>query len=250
MNVYMQVRRACLVEGKSVRGAAREFGLNRRTIQKMVENALPPGYCRKQRPCKPKLEPHFEFIDQILSDDKRCPKKQRHTARRIFARLREERGYKGGYTIVREYVAKQRVRSKEMFCPLVHRAGEAQVDFGEALVIIGGIKQKAHLFVMDLPQSDACFVKAYPRENTEAFCEGHVSAFGFFGGVPRRILYDNTTIIVVQILGDGKRRKTRSFCELQSHYLFEEGFARVGKGNDKGKVENLVGYVRRNFFSL
>ena len=81
---------------------------------------------------------------------------------------------------------------------------------------------------MDLPQSDGCFAKAYPRENTEAFCEGHVSAFEFFGGVPRKILYDNTKIIVVRILGDGKRQKTRAFCELQSHYLFEEGFARVG----------------------
>ena len=247
MNVYMRVRRACLVEGKSVRGAAKEFGLNRRTVKKMLDQSVPPGYQRKYNPPKPKLGPHLEFIDQILIDDKRCPKKQRHTAKRIFVRLREEQGYGGGYTIVKEYVAKQRVRSKEMFCPLTHQPGDAQADFGEAWVIIGGIKQKAHLCIMDLPQSDGCFAKAYPRENTEAFCDGHVSAFEFFGGVPRKILYDNTKIIVVRILGDGKRQKTRAFCELQSHYLFEEGFARVGKGNDKGKVENLVGYIRRNF---
>ena len=132
MNVYMRVRRACLVEGKSVRGAAKEFGLNRRTVKKMLDQAIPPGYQRKYNPPKPKLGPHLEFIDQILKDDKKCPKKQRHTAKRIFVRLREEEGYKGGYTMVKEYVAKQRIRSKEMFCPLTHQPGDAQADFGEA----------------------------------------------------------------------------------------------------------------------
>lgn len=247
MNVYMRVRRACLVEGMSVRGAAREFGLNRRTVQKMLDQSIPSGYQRKYTPPKPKLDPHLEFIDQILKDDKHCPKKQRHTIKRIFVQLKEERGYEGGYTIVRDYVAQHHIRDKEMFCPLTHQPGNAQADFGEAWVIIGGVKQKAHFFVIDLPQSDGCFAKAYPRENTEAFCEGHVSAFEFFEGVPKKILYDNTKIIVVRILGDGKRQKTKAFCELQSNYLFEEGFARVGKGNDKGKVENLIGYIRRNF---
>jgi hypothetical protein len=100
---------------------------------------------------------------------------------------------------------------------------------------------------MDLPHSDACFVVAYPAETTEAFCDGHVRAFAFFGGVPQSILYDNTKIAVARILGDGKRQRTRVFTELQSHYLFEDRFGRPGKGNDKGKVEGLVGYARRNF---
>ena len=88
---------------------------------------------------------------------------------------------------------------------------------------------------------------AYPAETTEAFCDGHVQAFTFFGGVPKSILYDNTKIAVARILGDGKRQRTRVFSELQSHYLFEDRFGRPGKGNDKGKVEGLVGYARRNF---
>ena len=131
--------------------------------------------------------------------------------------------------------------------PLSHAPGQAQCDFGEAVVIIGGVEHKAHYFILDLPHSDGCFVKAYPAETTEAFLDGHVSAFAFLGGVPQSILYDNTKLAVARILGDGRRKRTRAFTELQSHYLFEDRFGRPGKGNDKGKVEGLVGYARRNF---
>ena len=131
--------------------------------------------------------------------------------------------------------------------PLSHPPGHAQCDFGEALVIIGGVEQKAHCFVLDLPHSDGCFVKAYPAETTEAFLDGHVSAFAFLGGVPRSILYENTKLAVARILGDGRRKRTQAFTELQSHYLFDDRFGRPGKGNDKGKVEGMVGYMRRNF---
>ena len=109
------------------------------------------------------------------------------------------------------------------------------------------MERKAHYFVLDLPHSDGCFIKAYPAETTEAFLDGHVSAFSFLGGVPQSILYDNTKLAVARILGDGRRKRTRAFTELQSHYLFEDRFDRPGKGNDKGKVEGMVGYVRRNF---
>ena len=107
--------------------------------------------------------------------------------------------------------------------------------------------RKTHYFVLDLPHSDGCYVKAYPAETTEAFCDGHVSAFAFLGGVPQSILYNNTRLAVAKILGDGRRKRTRVFSELVSHYLFEDRFGRPGKGNDKGKVEGLVGYARRNF---
>ena len=131
--------------------------------------------------------------------------------------------------------------------PLSHPPGHAQCDFGEALVIIGGVEQKAHYLILDLPHSDGCFVKAYPAETTEAFLDGYVSAFAFLGGVPQSILYDNTKLAVARILGDGRRRRTRAFTELQSRYLFDDRFGRPAKGNDKGKVEGMVGYVRRNF---
>ena len=184
-------------------------------------------------------------------DDHLVPGKQRHTAKRIFERLRDEYGFDGGYTIVKDYVREHRRQTKEMFIPLSHWQGHAQWDFGEALVVIGGVQQKAHCFVLDLPHSDGCFVKAYPAETTEAFLDGHVSAlalaFAFLGGVPQSILYDNTRLAEARSLGDGRRQRTRAFTELQSHYLFDDRFGCPGKGNDKGKVEGLVGYARRNF---
>jgi len=175
--------------------------------------------------------------------------KQRHTAKRIFERLRDEHGYAGGLTVVKDHVRIARGRLRETFVPLAHPPGHAQVDFGEAVAVIGGVRQKIHFFCMDVPQSDAPFVKSYPAETTEAFLNGHVSAFAFFGGVPLSILYDNTTLAVSKICGDGKRERTRAFTELQSHYLFRDRFGRPGKGNDKGKVEGLVKYARSNFMT-
>ena len=134
-----------------------------------------------------------------------------------------------------------------MFVPLTHGPGHAQCDFGEAWAVIAGVECKVHYFVLDLPHSDGCFVKAYPGETTEAFLDGHVSAFAFLGGSPQSILYDNTKLAVAKILGDGRRKRTRAFTELQSHYLFEDRFGRPSKGNDKGNVEGMVGYARRNY---
>ena len=113
--------------------------------------------------------------------------------------------------------------------------------------MIGDVECKTHFFVMSLPQSDAVFVTGYPAETTEAFCDGHVSAFGFFGGIPKSIPYDNTKIAVARILGDRTRVRTQRFTELQSHYLFDDKFGRPARGNNKGNVEGMVGYSRRNF---
>ena len=249
VDVYLWARRAVMVKGMSIREASRTYGLHRDTASKMLAYSVPPGYRRKSPPRRPKLEAYTGVIDRILEDDHRVPKKQRHTAKRIYERLRDEYAFDGGYTIVKDYVREHRRRTREMFVPLSHRPGQAQCDFGEALVVIGGVQRKAHCFVLGLPHSDGCFVKAYPAETTEAFLDGHVSAFAFLGGVPRSILYDNTRLAVAKILGDGRQR-TRAFTELQSHYLFDDRFGRPGKGNDKGKVEGLVGYARRNFLVL
>ena len=132
----------------------------------------------------------------------RHPKKQRHTAKRIFERLRDEYGFDGEYTTVKGYVREHRRPTCEMFVPVSHASGHAQCDFGEALVIIGGAEQKAHYLILDLPHSDGCFVKAYPAETTEAFLGGHISAFAFLGGVPQSVLYDKTKLAVARILGD------------------------------------------------
>ena len=247
VELYGRVRHAIVIQGMSRREAARIFGIDRRTVDKMLAFSVPPGYRRSKPVRRPKLDPFTGIIDQILESDTKVPRKQRHTSKRIFERLCDEYGFTGGITIVKDYIFAARQRQREVFVPLSHRPGHAQVDFGEALGVIGGIERKIHFLVMDLPQSDACFVKAYPGETTEAFCDGHVSAFAFFGGVPQSILYDNTKIAVARILGDGRRKRTRVFGELISHYLFEDRFGRPGKGNDKGKVEGVVGYARRNF---
>jgi len=247
VQTYAKVRQAHFREGKSQRELSIEYGLNRRTVQKMLKQSIPPGYQRQKEVVRFKLAEHIVWIDDIIESDKKVHPKQRHTAIRIYNRLKEERSFTGGYTIVREYVAKQRLKSKEMFIPLSHEAGSAQCDFGEAQAIIKGKGVKVHYLVMQLPYSDAFFVKAYESENTESFCDGHASAFKFFGGVPKHILYDNSKIAVKKILGDGKREQTDGFISLKSHYLFSESFANVGRGNEKGGVENLVGYARRNF---
>jgi transposase len=231
----------------SIRQAAREFGLSRKTVRKTLQFSVPPGYRRNKPVQRPKLGPWLGIIDQILVEDQSQPKKQRHTAKRIWDRLKAEHGFDGGYTIVKDYVRQARLRHKEVFVPLAHPPGDAQADFGEALVVIGGVEQKAHFQCMDLPHSDDCFVVAFPAENTEAFLEGHNRAFAYFGGAPRTILYDNTRIAVKEIAGDGERKPTEAFSRLQSHYLFAAKFGRPGKGNDKGNVEGLVGYARRNF---
>jgi transposase len=239
VELYGRVRHAVIVQGMSRRQAAGVFGVDRRTVDKMVAFSVPPGYRRTKPVRRPKLDGFTGIIDQILEADKDLPKKQRHTSKRIFKRLRDEHGFTGGITIVKDYIFAARQRQREMFVPLSHPPGHAQVDFGEALAVIGGVERKIHFLVMDLPHSDACFVKAYPGETTEAFCDGHVSAFAFFGGVPQSIVYDNTRIAVARILGDGRRQRTRVFGELVSHYLFEDRFGRPGKGNDKGKVEGI-----------
>ncbi len=208
---------------------------------------MPPGYRRQVPPRRPRLSPYAGVIDCMLEDDHQVPRKQRRTAKRIFERLSDEYSYDGGYTSVKDYLREHRRQTREMFVPLSHAPGHAQCDFGEALVVIGGVEQKAHCFVIDLSYGDGCFVKAYPAETTEAFLDGHVSAFAFLGGVPQSILYHNTRLGVAKILGDGRRQRTRAFTELQSHYLLEDRFGRPGKGNDKGKVEGLVGFSRRNF---
>ena len=247
VDLYSRVRRACHVDGVTNSAAARLFGVDRKTVAKILKHSVPPGYRRTALPVRPKLDPFIPVIDQILVDDKRVIKKQRHTAKRIHARLRDEHGFTGGITIVTDYVREKQRRTREVFVPLSHAPGHAQVDFGETLCVIGGVACKLHYFAMSLPHSDAFFMKAYPAETTEAFCDGHTAAFSFFGGVPLSILYDNTVIAVAKILGDGKRLRTRVFSELQSHYLFEDKFGRPGKGNDKGNVEGVIGFGRRNF---
>ena len=230
MELYAAVRLAVVDEGLSHHEAGRRFGIDRRTVKKMLSYSAPPGYRRTKPVRRPKLDGFTGIVDAILEadTDPDVPRKQRHTAHRIFERLRDEHGFSGGYTIVKDYVRSRRQSTREAFVPLHHPPGHAQVDFGEAVVELRGQREKVAFFCLILPHSNVWFVKAYPRETTEAFLDGHVSAFAFLGGVPRSILYDNTTLAVARILGDGTRRRTQAFSHLQSHYLFRDRFGRPG----------------------
>jgi transposase len=247
MEVWKEVRRRVLTKEISCRAACAEYHLGWKTLNKILTHTEPPGY----RPSKPRpkrvLAPFLPIIYQILEDDRQAPKKQRHTAHRIFERLRDEHHYPGGETVVKDAVRDWKQSHQEVFLPLSHPPGEAQVDFGEATIRLSGQEMKFALFVMTLPYSGAIFIQAFPRECTETFLEGHRRAFEYFGGVPQRISYDNSAIAVIEVLKGRERKLTKEFLRLQSHYLFQEHFCLVRRPNEKGHVERLVGFARRNF---
>jgi transposase len=227
-------------------------------LKKIIEHSEPPGYrTGKPRP-KTKIGPYLEQIAQIIEEDKELPKKQRHTAMRIYHRIKEM-GYEGKYTQVKEMVREIKRLRQEVYMPLIHRPGEAQIDFGYVLAKVAGVLRKVAFFVMVLPYSDAFFVMAFERECMESYWEGHVRAFEFFGGVAQRISYDNSRALVSKIIGphDRKltdiigphdRKLTDGFLKLQSHYLFREHFCRVRRANEKGVVEGVIKFARLNFF--
>ena len=244
---YDLVRRLYHHENLSRREISRRTGYHRRTISRMLQYSSPPGYQLNNPRPKSKLDPFLSTIDQILKEDKKAPKKQRHTAKRIFDRLCQEHDFSGSYTIVKDYVRAKKLKLKEVYFPLEQSPGTSQTDFGSFQVIIGGVRQKAYLFCMGLPFSDAIFAQAYPTEAFEAVASGHNSAYEFWGGIPPENLYDNMKTAVASVLEGPDRQLTNDFLSLRSHYLFRSRFCNVGRANEKGVVEGLVGYVRRNF---
>jgi transposase len=247
MEKWAEIRRLVFVEGRSRRSVCRDFDLHWDTLKKILGHTEPPGYRQSQPREKPKIGRFLPIIEEILRQDREVPRKQRHTAIRILKRLRKEEGYTGGYTAVKEAVRDWRRKSAEVFVPLSHPPAEAQVDFGQAQIILKGESTTVAFFVMTLLYSDALFCCVFPQECTEAFLDGHRRAFEFFGGVPKRISYDNSKIAVKKVLGKRARELTDEFHRLQSHYLFAHHFCLVRRANEKGHVENLLGFGRRNF---
>jgi transposase len=247
MEKWVEIRRRVLTKEISKRAACKEYGLQWRTLQRILKYEEPAGYQMKEPRRKRKLERFLPIIHEILDQDQKAPKKQRHTVQRIFDRLVDEHNFNGKLTIVKDAVRAIKQRQAEVFVPLAHRPGEAQVDFGEAQVTLRGEQVKVAMFVMTLPYSDAIFCQVYPRECTESFQEGHKRAFEFVVGVLRRISYDNSKIAVAKITGGRGREVTREFLRLEGHFLFEHHFCLVRRPNEKGHVENLLGYARRNY---
>ncbi len=246
MEWWTKIRLEVLRGETSKRAILRRENIHWETLKKILQYPEPPGYRSKKPRHKPKLGAFLERIVQIIEDDKAVSKKQRHTSKRIYERLKAE-GYQGGSTQVKEAVREIKRVNQEVFMPLVHRPGEAQVDFGFAVAKVAGVLRKIAFFVMVLPHSDAFFVMAFERECTETYWEGHARAFEFFGGVPNRISYDNSKVLVSQVLGSCERKFTDGFLKLQSHFLFREHFCRVRRANEKGVVEGVVKYARLNF---
>src|SRR4051812_1793158 len=247
MEHWAEIRRRVLTGEISKREACREYELHWQTLKKILATDEPPPFRPKAPRAKPRLGPFLPVIRQILEADRTAPPKQRHTAERIFHRLRDEHGYAGCASIVRAAVHDWRRGRAEVFVPLAHPPGEAQVDFGHAEVVIAGERVKAAYFVLTLPRSDAFFVRAFPKECTESFQDGHVRAFDYLGGVPTRISYDNSKVAVAAITGHRGRTPTREFLRLASHFLFGYRFCRVRRPNEKGHVEAMVGFARRTF---
>jgi transposase len=197
------------------------------------------------------MDPYREIVDTWLLEDKTRPKKQRHTAQRIYDRLVAEHHFPGSARTVRYYVAKRKtelqLEQAESYIRLEHPGGEAQVDFGSFQAVIGGKPVERKMLLLSYPYSNAAFVFVTPKENKECFLEGLKRLFEMSGGVPTRIWFDNLSAAVVSVEPAGKRILTEDFERFSLHYRFTPVFCNPGKGNEKGHVENKVGYVRRNW---
>ena len=251
MKLYEQIRRAHEREGLSVRELGRRFGVHRRDVRQALASAVPP---QRKAPVRAAtvLDAWKPTIDGWLAADRAVPRKQRHTARRVWQRLVAEHGVLVGESTVRRYVAEVRRRMDvplvEVMVPQQHRLGdEAEVDFGTATVYLAGVLIDVSMFVMRLSASGRGFVRAYLNEAQEVFLDGHVRAFEHFGGVPRRIRYDNLKAAVERVLTGRDRVESDRFIALRSHYGFDSFFCQPGiKGShEKGGVEGEVGRFRR-----
>lgn len=252
-SVYEQeaVRKAHCVDGKSQREIARELGYSRNTVSRLLKTKAGEKrrYQLKQSKPKPTLGQYESWIAGILEEDARAPRKQRHTARRLYERLKTELGYSGSERGVRALVAGLRQKPKEVFLPLAFEPGEmAQVDWAEVSIILGGQRRKLYLFCFVLNYSGALYCQAFERANQEAFFEGHTQAFRFLGGVPETITYDNLTSAVKRILEGKNREENERFVAFRSGWLFDSRFCNPARGNEKGRVENMVKFAERNFF--
>ena len=251
MDQYEFIRTAHRVYGKSISELSRMTGHSRNTVRKALRGE-PWGYKERKKQSFPVLGPYLEIIDGWLEQDKGVPKKERHTARRIYHRLVEEHGYHGSESTVRRYVSMARMElgmnGPGAFIPCDPEAGyEAEVDWGTAMAQISGKRHRVRIFCMRSKYSGKHFVRAYPCERQQAFFDAHIHGFQFFGGVFPVLIYENLTTAVRKILRGRNRIEQESFSRFRAYYSFEARFANPSSGNEKGGVEGLVGFSRRNY---
>jgi transposase len=246
-----RIRQAYYLEGKSMRQISRELHHSRHTIKKALASAEEGSYTLKEPREAPVLGPYKARIEELLVQNEHLPGKHRLTGHRIFQLLQKE-GYPGSESGVLVYLWRLRKakRKVKVYLPLEFEPGEdGQVDWGEAQVILAGQQVTVQIFVMRLCYSRKIFVMAFPSQKQECFYAGHVAAFEHLGGIPRRLSYDNLKTAVKRVLQGRNRQQQERFILFRSHYLFESHFCTPGAGNEKGRVEDGVGYVRRNFMT-
>ena len=242
------IKKKHVIEGWPIRKIARQLEISRQTVRKVLASlAEPPRYEQKVPRSQPVMGPYLAMVERWLKEDEKAPRKQRHTAKRVHDRLVDEYGFSGSEVTVRRAVRALRGRRVEMFVPLEAVPGKvAQADFGQASVLVAGTMQKVFIFCLRAKHSKVPFARAYPTEKLEAFLDGHVRGLEFFGGTFHEIWYDNPKTAVAKILAGPERVEHEHFSRLRAHYLFDSSFCTPGEAHEKGSVENLVGYVRRN----
>jgi len=250
VELFEAIRREYQFGVGTIKGVAEKFGVHRRMVRQALENAMPPERKTPVRK-RPILGPVQTFIDEILEADRKAPRKQRHTAHRIYVRIDQELKLEIGESTVRRYV-RERKRAMgfargEIYIPQSYAWGEqAQIDWYEAWVVLGEVEQKAQIFSCRSMASGGAYHRAYPRATQQAFLEAHEEAFRYFGGIFHTLRYDNLGSAVRKILQGYQREETVRFVAFRSHWGFESSFCNPSKGNEKGGVEEEVGYYRRN----
>ena len=248
---YEYIRIAHRVYGKKIREITRETGHSRNTVKKVLKNEY-IGYSLRQSQPFPSLGPYLGTIDRWLVNDKDSPKKQRHTGTRIYNRLKNEKGYQGASSTVLRYVriARQKIgiSARQVFIPLDPSVGqEAEVDWGTCTAILGGMKTVLKFFCIRSKFSGKHFVRCYPCERQQALFDAHIQAFSYFGGIFPVLIYDNLTTAVRKVLVGKDRILQKEFKKFRAYYNFTARFCTPGEGHEKGGVEGLVGYSRRNY---
>ncbi len=235
-------------DGLSIREIARTFGHSRRKIRAVLAQSQPRPYSRTKPPPAPILGPWHHTIDAILAADEDAPPKQRHTAMQLFRRLRDEHAYRGSYSQVRRYVARQRRSHKETFIPLAHEPGQRlEADFGHIHVDFPDGRRLVPVLINAWAYSNYGFALALPTERTEAILAGLVQAFTFFGCVPREVWWDNPRTVVLKMFKGRERQPTEAYQALASHYTFEALFCMPRRGNEKPHAETRVRVLQQQW---
>jgi transposase len=251
MEMFETIRRE-YAAGETISGLARKHGVHRRMIRQALADAVPPERKKAVRE-EPALGPLKAVIDGILESDRQAPRKQRHTAHRIWTRLRQEHpAHAVGESTVREYVRKRKLalglKGREVSIPQSYGLGqEAQVDWYEAQAVLAGEARKLQIFAMRSMSSGGAFHRAYTNATQQAFLEAHELAFAYFGGVFRTLRYDNLKVAVKKILRGYQRQETERIVAFRSHWGFQAEYCNPGRGNEKGGVEGELGWFRRNW---